>query len=54
MCPLAFFKGFMSNSGVHTESRTIHFIWTPVVDGSNSAKQELVKVLRYSKYSLLV
>ena len=43
----------MSNSGVHTESRTEPFIWTPGVDCSNSFNLDRVQVLSYSKYSLL-
>ena len=53
ICPLAFLRCFMLNSGVHTESQTESFIWTTRVDCSNSVNHDQVQVLSYSKYSLL-
>ena len=53
MCPSAFIKGFLSNFGFHTESRTEHFIWITGVDSSNSVNHDQVQVLSFSKYSLL-
>ena len=54
ICTSAFFRCFMSNSGVHTEFRTEPFIWTIGVDrGSNSVNHDQIQVLSYCKYSLL-
>ena len=50
----AFFRCFMLNSGVHTESQTESFIWITGVDFSSSFNQDRVQGLSYSKYSLLV
>ena len=44
----------MLNSRVHTESRVEPFISITIVNYSNSVNQDLVQVLNYSKYSLLV
>ena len=44
----------MSNSGDHKESQVDPFIWTTGVDCSNSVNHELVQVLSYCKYFLLV
>ena len=38
--PLAFFRCFMSNSGVHTQSWTEPFIWTAGIDCSNSVSHD--------------
>ena len=54
MCPSAFFRFFMSNSGSHTESQTVPFIWSKGVDCSNTVNNDRVQILNYSKYSLLV
>ena len=54
ICPSTFFKCFMLNSGVHPESRTEPFIWTPGVDCSHSVNHDRGQVLNYLKYSLLV
>ena len=51
ICTLAFFKCFMSDTGVHTEFRTEHFIWITGVVCSNSVNHGRIKVLCYSKYS---
>ena len=40
-----FFRCFLSNSGVHRKSRTEPFIWTTVVDCSNSVNYSRVKML---------
>ena len=53
ICPLAFFKSFISNSGVHTESQTEPFIGAMGVDFSNSVNHDQVQVLSYSKFSKL-
>ena len=53
ICPLVFFRCFMSNLGAHTESWTEPFIWTTGVDCSNSYNHDQVQILNYSKYSLL-
>ena len=53
LADMTFFRCFMSNSGVHTESRTEFFIWTTRVDYSNSLNHDRVQVLSYSQYSLL-
>ena len=45
ICPLAFFRYFMLNSGVHTESRTEPFILTIGVDCSNPINYDWVQVL---------
>ena len=50
---LAFFRCFMSNSGINTESQTEPFIWTTGQDYSNFVSHDQVQVLSYSKYSLL-
>ena len=52
--PICLSAFFMSNSGVHTESRTEPFIWITRVDCFSSVKHDQVQVLSYRKYSLLV
>ena len=43
--PLAFFRCFISNMGVHTESWTEPYIWTTRVDCSISVNHDRVQVL---------
>ena len=50
----AFFRCFMSNLGVHSESQTEPLIWTTGVNCSNSVNHDQIRVLSCSKYSLLV
>ena len=54
ICPLAFFKCFMFNLWVHTESWTECYIWTTGVDCFNSVNNDQVQVFSYSKYSVLL
>ena len=49
----AFFRCFMSNSGINMKSQNEPFIWTTGVDCSNSVNPDWVQVLSYSKDSLL-
>ena len=53
ICPSAFFRRFMSNSGAYTEPHTEPFILSTRVDCSNSVNHDQVQVLSYRKYSLL-
>ena len=53
ICPSAFFRSFMSNSGAYTELRTEPFIYSTGVDCSNSVNHDRAQVLSYTKYSLL-
>ena len=49
-----FFRCFMSNSGDHRESWNEPFIWTTGVDCSSSVNHYQVRVLIYSKDSLVI
>ena len=53
ICPLAFFRCFLSKSGVHTESQNESFIWATGVDSFNSINNDRVQVLIYRTYFLL-
>ena len=52
ICPSAFFRCFMSNHRVYTESRIETFIRTIGIDCFNSVNHDQVQGLSYSKYSL--
>ena len=54
ICPSAFFRCFMSNSGVYTESRTEPMNWTTGVNCSNSVNHGRALVLSHSKYSFVI
>ena len=54
ICFSAFFKCFMSNLRVHTESVTEPFILTIGVDCSNSVNHDQGQMFSYSKYSFVI
>ena len=53
ICPVAFFRCFISNSGVHIESQTELSVWTTGVDCYNSVNDDQVQVLSHSKHFLI-